>query len=325
MNILFNIIIFFIVLFFYIHITSQYKKSEDLEIYEFDYVNNKNLQDSCDLKQPMIFKYNEVNNDFYENITMENLLDKSSYDVKVKDINDYYIENNNNVDYVVLPLSSSIQLINTDSKPKFFIENNQEYIEESGFYNDFHENDVFLKPSFTAITKYDIMIGSKNTYTPLRYHTNYRHFLSVNSGKISVKMTSWKSKKYLHEIDDYDNYEFRSPINVWDNNQNQYKNNMEKLKFIEFNVYPGYVLYIPPYWWYSIKFIDDANNLVTTFTYNSIMNCVANTPKYLLYFIQQNNIYKKNLKPIKNIENIENTENNENTNENITKEKTDTL
>ena len=312
MNMLFNIIIFFIVLFFYIHIASQYKKSEDLEIYEFDYINNKNLQDSCDLKQPLLFKYNEINSDFYDNVNFENLLNKGSYDVKVKDINDYYNENNN-VDYIVLPLNSSIQLINTDSKSKIFIENNHEYIEESGFYNDFHENDTFLKPSFTAITKYDIIVGSKNTFTPLRYHTNYRHFLSVNSGKICVKMTSWKSKKYLHEIDDYDNYEFRSPINVWNNDQNQYKNNIEKLKFIEFNVYPGYILYIPPYWWYSIKFIDESDNLITTFTYNSIMNCIANTPKYLLYFIQQNNIYKKYLKPIndssKNVEEIQEIEN----------------
>jgi hypothetical protein len=42
---------------------------------------------------------------------------------------------------------------------------------------------------------------------------------------------------------------------------------MEKVKFLEFTVEKGNVLYIPPYWWYSIQFTD--NTVVYAITYNS--------------------------------------------------------
>jgi len=291
MNVLINILIFFIVLFLYIHITSQYKKSQDLEIYEMDYINNKQLQEVCDLKQPILFNYSQINPEFIEDVTIDTLIVQGSHDINIKDINDYWKEEQS-IDYVVLPFQSSHNLMVTDTSSKFFTENNDEFIQESGFSKKFHENDTFLKPDFSPITKFDVCMGSKNTVTPLRYHTNFRHFLCVNSGKITIKLTPWKSQKYLHMIKDYDNYEFRSLINVW-NTQPQYKNDMDKIKFLEFDVNPGYMVYIPPFWFYSIKFSSNSDNLVCGFTYNSIMNCIANIPNYFLYFIQQNNIKKK--------------------------------
>ena len=184
-----------------------------------------------------------------------------------------------------------MSLISSDPKSNYFIENNDEFVEESGLNKEFYNLDVFLKPTMNLQSKFDILAGSKNCITPLRYHINYRQFYSVNSGKITIKMTPWKSSKYLHLIKDYENYEFRSPINVW-KPQTQYMNDMDKMKFLEFDINAGYVLYIPPYWWYSIKYTDD-NNLVSGITYNSIMNYVANIPNLVLYFIQQHNIKKK--------------------------------
>jgi ribosomal protein L16 Arg81 hydroxylase len=75
-------------------------------------------------------------------------------------------------------------------------------------------------------------------------------------------------------------------------------------KFLEFDVNPGYILYVPPYWWYSIKYSGD-NNLLCGITYNSIMNYVANVPNLVLYFIQQHNIKKKITKTL-DIEDKEN-------------------
>ena len=60
MNLFFQIILFVIVLLFYIHITNQYKKGEDMEIYELDYKDNDYLQEVCEVKQPSIF-FNETN------------------------------------------------------------------------------------------------------------------------------------------------------------------------------------------------------------------------------------------------------------------------
>lgn len=289
--VLINIFIFLIILFLYIHITYQFKKSEDLEIYEMDYKNNTQLQEVCELKQPILFHYEPVNPAFFEDIRIDELEVDSPYDVRVKDINDYWKEDNN-VDYAILPFKSAVNLIKSDTGKKYFTENNDDYVQESGLCDIFKENDAFIKPSYVIQTKYDMIMGSVNTVTPMRYHTNYRQFLMVNSGKIIVKMTPWKSSRYLHEYKDYENYEFRSPINVWDT-QKQYSSDMEKLKFLEFQVNPGYCLYIPPFWWYSIKFTGNSENLVTGITYTSIMNSLSNIPKYVLYFIQQNNIQKK--------------------------------
>ena len=291
MNFLFNIIIFVLVLFIYIHITHQLKTSEDLEIYELDYTTNQHLQEVCDIKQPVLFEFNSLCPEFYENINNDTIINYDKYDVKLKDINDYWNPNIDNVDYLVLPYQSAMSLISSDPKSNYFIENNDEFVEESGLNKEFYNLDVFLKPTMNLQSKFDILAGSKNCITPLRYHINYRQFYSVNSGKITIKMTPWKSSKYLHLIKDYENYEFRSPINVW-KPQTQYMNDMDKMKFLEFDINAGYVLYIPPYWWYSIKYTDD-NNLVSGITYNSIMNYVANIPNLVLYFIQQHNIKKK--------------------------------
>jgi hypothetical protein len=291
MNFLLNLIIFLFVLFIYIHITHQLKTSEDLEIYELDYTNNQHLQEVCDIKQPVLFEFNSICPEFYENMNNDNIVNYDKYDVKLKDINDYWNPDIDNVDYLVLPYQSAMSLISSDPKSNYFIENNNEFVEESGLNQEFYNLDGFLKPTMNLQTKFDILSGSKNCITPLRYHTNYRQFYSVNSGKITIKMTPRKSTKYLHLIKDYENYEFRSPVNVW-NTQKQYMNDMDKMKFLEFDVNPGYVLYIPPYWWYSIKFSGD-NNLICGVTYNSIMNYVANIPNLTLYFIQQHNIKKK--------------------------------
>jgi hypothetical protein len=101
-------------------------------------------------------------------------------------------------------------------------------------------------------------------------------------------MTPFKTRKYVKVIKDYDQYEFRCNTNVWDSKSRE----LEKVKFLEFDVDAGFVLYVPPYWFYSIKYVED-NTLVTGFTYQSVMNCVANLPDFARYFIQQQNTKKK--------------------------------
>jgi hypothetical protein len=109
-------------------------------------------------------------------------------------------------------------------------------------------------------------------------------------------MSPWKNRKYLQPVSDYENYEFRSPIDVWDP-QPKYLNEYEKVKFLEFDVDNGYVLYIPPYWFYSIKYFDEYTQLIE-YNYNTLINAVANVPNYCMYYLQQNNIKKKELNTV---------------------------
>jgi len=300
MSTLWSFIVFIAILFLYIHVTAQYKKSEDLEIYESDYVSNTHTQEVCDVRQPVVFDFRAIAPAFLaENrLNWENVIgsgQKSDMNVRVKDVSDF-TSNNYTGDSVPLPLSSAIGLMNTDSKSRFFSENNEEFISQT-IEAKMMEMDHFIQPSFTAVTQRDLMFGSDGAYTPMRYHTDYRRFLLVSSGKIWVKMTPWKSRKFLHVEKDYVNYEFRSPVDVW-NPPEKYLNDVENLKCLEFEVSEGFMLYVPPYWFYTIKYgkNEDSLSQVYVWNYNSIMNVVANLPEWSLFYLQQWNTEKKMLK-----------------------------
>lgn len=305
-----SFLIFLFILFLYIHITAQYKKSEDLEIYEADYLSNYQLQEICDVRQPVLYDFKTIVPEILVGLDLDQIVllsKKSSIDIHVKDI----IDINNGPfdiggDSVPLPLESAIGLFETDDKSRFFSDKNDEFVQETleAFYRPM---DDYLKPSMVVQTKYDFLFGSMGAYTPLRYHTDYRRFIFVQSGKIQVKMTPWKSRKWLYPDNDYISYEFRSPVDVW-NPQNKYLNDMENLKFLEFEVMEGFLLYIPPYWFYSIKYIQGTNSkipIVLEFTYNSAINVLSNLPHWGMYFLQQHNIKEKTIKT-KNIENNDN-------------------
>ena len=166
------------------------------------------------------------------------------------------------------------------------MEDNQDFLEESGLLSEIRELDDFFKPSFNVHSKYDLLTGSANCVTPLKYHTDYRRFLVVSSGKITVKITPWRSRKYLHPIIDYDNYEFFSKLNPW-SPQKEFLNDADKIKFLEFEIVAGHVLYVPPFWWYSIKFYPDSQIVVTN--YQTFMNICSNTPDILRYYLQFHN------------------------------------
>jgi hypothetical protein len=285
-----NFLLFIIVLVIYIHIINQLKTSEDLEVYEMDYTNNQYLQEVCNIKQPVLFNYDSVSPEFYEQINADIFTNHDKHDVKVKDVRDYY--KNESIDYIVLPSSSATNLMKTDTQSNYFTENNEDFIENADLYHIFHSNDTFLKPQLSMITKYDIMTGSSKSVTPLRYHTDFRKFMSVHSGKVKIKMTPWKSHKYLHPLRDFENYEFRSRMNVWKPDKT-HKHDFDKLRFLEFDITPGHTLHIPPYWWYSIQFNDDSDTIVTSMTYNSVMNCVSNLPNWGMYYLQQTNTKTK--------------------------------
>ena len=281
MNELYSFLLFIVLLFLYIHIADQYKTGEDLEIYEMDYSTNTHLQTVCDVKQPVLFDYQSICPEFFENIAL-----RGAADIQVKESNDYW-NTEDPVESISLPAESAVSLLSTDTRSQYISENNESYLIESGIAGLYSVNDEYLKPHFVCQTKLDIMTGSKRANTPLRYHMDFRQFIIVQSGKMRVKMTPWKSRKYLYPIKDYENFDFRSPINVW-NPQHKYLHEMDRVKFLEFEVVQGQVLVIPPYWWYSIQYTEP-NTILSSITYRTFMNGLANTPEYILYFFQQQN------------------------------------
>ncbi len=200
----------------------------------------------------------------------------------IKEPEDYHSDRP--VNTVVIDLAAAESLVKTDTSSKYYSNQNQSFIYETGLDKYFKQLDKYLQPMFSVFSKYDVLFGSAGTATPLTYHTYERRFIYVNGGKISVKMTPWRSNKYMVVNKDYENYEFTSPLSVW-NPQDKYRAGFQKMKFLDFVVHSGNILYIPPFWYYSIK-IEDDDGLIYTVDYGSPMNVLSNTINLGHYFYE---------------------------------------
>ena len=139
------------------------------------------------------------------------------------------------------------------------------------------------------------MMGTAGGTTPLRYDVNYRNYYCATQGNIEIKMIPPRSSKYLSAVNDYENFEFRSPINPW-NVQPLYASDFDKVKCLEVKLQVGQTIYIPAYWWYSIRF--GKNTSVSCFRYRTYMNNVAILPKTIMYLLQNQNVKREVAKKV---------------------------
>lgn len=304
-NTLLAFFIFIVILFLYIHVTAQWKTSNDLEIYEADFESASQLQEICSVKQPVVFKFDrpgQVLSDqsilpFFSKFNAASFEKYDNIDIHIKDRQDYATadEKDAAIDYVPLSFRSARRLLTTNTNAKYFSEKNHTFLEESGLDRLFYPLDRALKPPLTAYVKRDMLLGSPLVTTPFRYHLESHHFIAVTRGKIHVKICPPKYSKLIPHFKDYEHYEFWSPLNT---ESARHKEIVQKIKILDVDVHPGDVLYLPPYWWYSIRFSGDPDTTVATFTYDVAMNILAQSNHWALYYLQQSNIKKR---PTKNI------------------------
>ena len=280
------ILIFIIVLFFYLHIIYHLKKSNDLEVYEINEPTKNELEEICNYRQPVIFYYNS---NVSEDINNEQIITKySSFDLNVRNVKNNNTEQELYIPYKVKDLFSVFE---NDKEGKYITENNEDFISETGIIKYLKYNDLLLRPYFMLNNKYDLLSGSKNTRTPFRYNLYYRNFIYVLDGNVKIKLSPPDSSKYLNQINDYDNYEFRTDIDVWNDNEK-----IDKIKFLEVNLKKNQIIYIPSYWWYSIEY--DTKSLLINYSYDTYMSMLSITPNILLYYLQAQNIKIKKYKNI---------------------------
>lgn len=284
MKTILGIIIFCIVLFLYLHIQYHLKTSNDLEIYTIDNPTKEKLEEICDLRQPVTFEYN-IDSDRLDKTHLATSY--GPFDVNVKDANDN--------DNYMLPISFKIcdDLFNKDDTARFYSENNSGFLNETGVVKILQQNDGFLRPSMVSNCHYDLLYGSNNTTTPFRYEMNYRTFFYVNSDYVTIKLAPPKYGKYLYTYKDYSNFEFKSPVNPWEI-QSQYRNDFDKIKCLDIKLYKNSIIFIPAYWWYSIKFTNKSE--LIALKYRTYFNNVAISPHVILSLLQQQNTKNKVVK-----------------------------
>jgi hypothetical protein len=280
--------IFCIVLFIYLHIQFHLKTSNDLEVYEVEQASKDKLEEICDLRQPVIFSFD---NDRILQTNKTYISDNyHAFEIKIRNTG-----SNENEIYMPLPLHSAIKLFDEDKESCYFSENNTDFLQETGTIKNLQYNDEFIRPYMVSNCNYDIMMGTENCCTPFRYELNYRNYFLVTEGTVQIKMTPPKNTKYLYTTYDYENFEFRSPVNVW-NVQPHYVADFDKMKCLDITLEKGKTCHIPAYWWYSIKF--GKNACVSCFRYRTYMNNVAISPHIGMYALQIQNVKRDVVKKI---------------------------
>ena len=277
------IFIFCLVLFLYLHIQYHLKTSDDLEVYTIERPSKETLEEICNIRQPVVFEFK--NNRLLESCNLANLDDNyGAFDIQVRDVTN---KDDNSELYLPFLLKEAINIFGDDKNEKYISEKNQDFLKETGAIKNYNYNDAFLRPPLVSKCIYDFMTGSVGSKTPLRYNINYRNFYYNTSGRINIKLIPPSSSKYLNPVKDYDNFEFRSPVNVW-NVQQEYKADFDKVKVLDVTLNKGEIIFIPAYWWYSIEY--ETVSSICAFKYRTFMNSLAISPEIVLYMLQGQNI-----------------------------------
>jgi hypothetical protein len=170
MHIIYIVLIFCIVLFLYLHVYFQLKTSNDLEIYEIDYPSKDKLEEICDLRQPILFNFQ--NERILESCQRSSILDTyGAFDIKIRNIKQPTTDNETNL-YVPLAFSNALAVIKEDNEMKYLVENNADFLEETGLLKSYKYNDVFLRPYMVSNCAYDFIMAADKTQTPFRYELN---------------------------------------------------------------------------------------------------------------------------------------------------------
>jgi hypothetical protein len=262
-------------------------------VYEIEQPSKEKLEEICDLRQPVIFDYQ--NESLLEMCKLSQIMEHySAFDVKLRNVKD--VDDNTDL-HIPVTLKAAISIVSGDKDAKYVSEKNGDFLEETGIIKNYKYNDAFLRPPMVSNCFYDFLTASQNTETPLQYSVNYRNFYLVTHGVIKIKLIPPKSARYLYPVDDYENFEFRSPLNPWAI-QRQYKADYDKIKTLEIELTPGKIIYIPAYWWYSIKFMEPLSS-VCVFKYRTYMNTVAILPKLCMKTLQRQNTKREIVKKVR--------------------------
>lgn len=276
LNTIISICIFLIVLFLYIHIIFHHKTCDDLEVFVIDDLPHKDKwEELCNLKQPILLKQMQHLNSLIQHYSLPSLEDNySMFDVYVQQ---YQSENS-----LPMNLHTTIELLKRDET--YYSSSNQEFIKETGIIKYIKSKDMFLRPPMCSQCIYDMWFGN-NTCTPTQYMFYHRTYLIPTFNDIEITLIPPKYTKYMNPIYDYEHFMFKSLYNPWNTSEQQ---EWSKIKSLSVHVQCGELVYIPPYWWFSIKFNSMAS--VYLFSYLTYMNMLSQIHHYTKYFLQKQNI-----------------------------------
>ena len=282
MYLIINLLIFVIIFFIYIHIKSFTKISNDTDIYVLNNPSHEMIEENSRFNQPLHIK--NIDSDIY-NLNYDWLYDNFKYyDIKYININDKELQKITN-------LNNANTIFNNDISNLYISKNNDDFI-KSTYLNEYIKKlDIILRSNMLVYSKYDIITGSKDSYTKLEYSLISKNYIIPTSGSIEIFLYPPKYNKYMHINKDYFNMEFTSNIDIY-NISDKYKDDLNKCKPLKVILNIGDSLLIPMFWIYSIKLLEK-NTIVYNLKYKSLINYIVNTKHDFIHLLQK---YNKKIK-----------------------------
>ena len=179
---------------------------------------------------------------------------------------------------IPISLNKALELVHTEKEMPFLSHQNIHLIHETSLRRYMSTLDEYIKPSFNIATKNDILFGSAGAATPLSYHSYQCGYVYLAQGTATIKMTPQKMIKEGGKVVTKEDMTFLYSKNIW-------KEEADEPSFLEFQVPNGFVLSIPPFWWYSIQ-IDDKNTVACLYYYKTVMNVVMRIPEMANEWLQ---------------------------------------
>jgi hypothetical protein len=306
------IAVFFLVVLVYSHLIQEFPASAGAtaaEVYELDYSDPATFQDTCRVRHPVVI----LDPPAYPSsipTRQECLRRFPQHTLYVKHRQDYPLD----VEGIDVRFDTAMQgmfstsVVTDASRSPYFTENNGNgFLREAGMDQTLAEegDDAALAPPMTSYRAYDWMTGGAGGTTPLRYHTYSRRYWRVVEGpSVRIKLIPWTYSRLLHERRDYDAYEYFSEVDVWDPHANAKPAHAADLARIaasrgiaEIELHCGQMLYLPPYWWYSVQY-PSAGTVIVEHTYATYMNRLAHLGDLGRHWLQRFTTYYTTLPPV---------------------------
>lgn len=259
----------------HLNVLEEIKLSTEMEVLEMDYLNNEYLHQTCRNKQPVYFQLQNgwVLPDSHYLCSFDLLAFSEKYG---KEIISLY-ESPQKAAKITLEKACPLFTVEpciadeqTDkdtggdsdcSSTPIWSEHNESLINETPLKRYMKSCDVFLAPFGTIYTEYDFWLGCKGATMPLRFHHRHSYFLLVLKGEITIQLAPYKYHTALGETTPNHDYIVAHP------NTQDVK---EHVPWMEVIVYPGNCLFVPPYWWHQVAFVQ--NSEVVVFMYDNLLN-----------------------------------------------------
>lgn len=272
MNLLLNVILFVFVLLFYLNFLEEIKIGQDLDILEIDYQNAEELNRVCQNKQPVVFRMDQgyviPDSHYINGISPTNLSEKYGNEDVFLSTYPYNKFGEPNEEPTVVPLKDAVCV-----QHDHIFENNHDFVMDLPIRHYYQSIDPFLRPFGTVQTEYDFAFGNN---TALRYHQHHSFFVYAVGGDLEVKLTPHKNivAGFENPFDNYVYPDFHQNkltlLNCWTDYLEEDEDS--HFTFLKISVPQGNCLFIPPYWWFSIRSVETGTGgWMAIFKYDTIM------------------------------------------------------